>query len=319
MSFRPARVSLVPFRLSLLLLMLVAGDVAVNAQTVVDPRNAQFNASPDHSATNTDGSPALDHYELEFYMVGASQPFQTVGLGKPTPDGTGKILVDFSALLVPVPTPGIIYNASVAAVGPVGRTSSALSIDSFEFSSPCTYTISPTTIALSSAGGTGTVTVTAPNGCAWTATESASWLSITGGASGSGTGTVSYSVIANATSSSQNATLTVAGQAVAVTEAGAACTLSVAPTTIALNSGGGTGSVTVSVPAGCAWTATSNASWFVVTSGASASGNGSVTYSATVNPSTTDRNATLTIGGQAITVTEAKRLAAPTGLRVVRP
>jgi hypothetical protein len=63
-SFRPAGMSLLSFRLSLLLMMLVAGDVAVNAQTVVDPRNAQFNASPDHSATNPDGSPALDHYEL---------------------------------------------------------------------------------------------------------------------------------------------------------------------------------------------------------------------------------------------------------------
>jgi hypothetical protein len=310
--------SLVSFRLSLLLMMLVAGDVAVNAQTVVDPRNAQFNASPDHSATSPDGSPALDHYELEFYMVGASQPFQTVGLGKPAPDGAGSILVDFSTLLVPVPAGGIVYSATVAAVGPGGRTSSALSIDSFEFSTPCTYTISPTTIALTSAGGTGSVTVTAPGGCAWTASESASWLSITGGASGSGNGTVAYSATANASSSAQNTTMTVAGQAVAVTEAGAACTLSVSPTTIVLGSGGGTGSVTVSVPGGCAWTATSNASWFVVTSGASASGNGSVTYSATVNPSTTDRNATLTIGGQAITVTEAKRLAAPTGLRVVR-
>ena len=40
----------------------------------------------------------------------------------------------------------------------------------------------------------GNVNVTAPAGCAWTATSTASWITITGGAAGSGAGTVSYSV-----------------------------------------------------------------------------------------------------------------------------
>jgi hypothetical protein len=104
---------------------------------------------------------------------------------------------------------------------------------------------------------------------------------------------------------------------VTVTEAGAACTFSVSPTTIALSSNGGTGSVTVSAPGGCAWTATSNASWLVVTSGGSGSGNGTVGYSAAAAPAA-DRSGTLTIGGQAVTVTQAKSpLSPPTGLRII--
>jgi Glucose / Sorbosone dehydrogenase len=58
----------------------------------------------------------------------------------------------------------------------------------------CTYGITPTSQSFGPAGGTGSVAVTAPAGCGWTAVNNATWLTITGGASGSGNGTVSYSV-----------------------------------------------------------------------------------------------------------------------------
>jgi hypothetical protein len=63
-----------------------------------------------------------------------------------------------------------------------------------------------------------TAAVSAPAGCTWRATESSSWVSITGGASGSGNGTVRYSVSAYSGSSARSATLTVAGQPVRVTQ-----------------------------------------------------------------------------------------------------
>ena len=58
----------------------------------------------------------------------------------------------------------------------------------------CTYAISPTRATFGASGGTGTVVVTAPTGCTWTATRNATWITITGGASGNGNGTVTYSV-----------------------------------------------------------------------------------------------------------------------------
>ena len=311
---RPSLLSVIPA----LGLMLVAVSAPANAQAIVNPTTAVFDPSSDHNATSG-GSPVVDHYELEFYLPGASQAFQTVGLGKPTPDvSTGKISVNFASLLVPIPAAGVVYNARVASVGPGGRSSSAVSIDTFSFSAPCTYVVSQTTIALTSAGGTGAVTVTAPSGCAWTATETASWLSITSGSSGSGNGTVNYSATANAASTSQNTTLTVAGRAITVTEAGVACTFTVSPTTISLASGGGTGAVSVTAPSGCAWTATETASWLSITSGSSGSGNGSVNYSATANAASMSQSTTLTVAGQVIAVTEAAPPppAAPNGLRI---
>ena len=65
----------------------------------------------------------------------------------------------------------------------------------------CTFTISPTSKTFTDKGGKGSITVTTGAGCAWTASESAEWVTFTSGASKTGSGTVSYSVIPNTTTS----------------------------------------------------------------------------------------------------------------------
>ncbi len=84
----------------------------------------------------------------------------------------------------------------------------------------CTYSISPTSANYTSAGGTGSVNVTAGAGCAWAAVSNAAWITITSGASGSGNGSVSYSVAAN-TGASRNGTMTIAGLTFTVTQSSA--------------------------------------------------------------------------------------------------
>jgi hypothetical protein len=86
----------------------------------------------------------------------------------------------------------------------------------------CSFTLSATNLSFGNGAGNGSVGVTAPAGCAWTATSNASWLTITAGASGTGSGTVSFSVQANTTPSPRTGTLTIAGQTVTVTQAAAA-------------------------------------------------------------------------------------------------
>ena len=51
----------------------------------------------------------------------------------------------------------------------------------------CTYGISPTSVTVAAAGTTGTVTVTAGTGCAWTAVSNDAWITVTGGASAAAT------------------------------------------------------------------------------------------------------------------------------------
>ena len=82
------------------------------------------------------------------------------------------------------------------------------------------------------------------------------------------------------------------------------CSYTVSPTTQSIGAGGGNATVAVSTATGCGWTAAANQPWVSVTSGASASGNGTVAYTVAPNTTTASRTATLTVAGQAVTVTQ---------------
>ena len=82
----------------------------------------------------------------------------------------------------------------------------------------CTYSIDPTSEHFSSFGGTGSVSVTAPSECSWTATSNDGWITITSGSSGSGNGTVYYSV--SSSTGSRTGTMTIAGLTFTVTQDG---------------------------------------------------------------------------------------------------
>ena len=62
----------------------------------------------------------VERYDLEFYLIGATQPFQVTDLGKPAPEADGKIREDFTTRLSSWPLPGVLYEARVAAVGSTG-------------------------------------------------------------------------------------------------------------------------------------------------------------------------------------------------------
>jgi len=85
----------------------------------------------------------------------------------------------------------------------------------------CSYSIAPVSQSFNSSEGTGTVNVTAPNGCSWTANSNSDWISITAvyhSLADGGNGTVYYSV--SSTSSSRTGMLTIAGQTFTVTQDG---------------------------------------------------------------------------------------------------
>ncbi len=171
-----------------------------------------------------------------------------------------------------------------------------------------TFTINPTAQNFTASGGAGSVSVTASASCPWTAQSNApSFITINSGASGSGNGTVSYSVTANQSTSQRTGTMTIAGQTFTVTQDGAACSYNISPTSNSVSAAAAAGSVTVTATPGCAWTATSNASFITVPPGTSGTDNGTVNYSVSAN-SGPQRSGTLTIAGQTFTVTQAAPL-----------
>jgi hypothetical protein len=83
------------------------------------------------------------------------------------------------------------------------------------------------------------------------------------------------------------------------------CTFTISPTAKSFTASGGDGSVTVTTSNGCDWTATSHASWIIITSGNSGSGSGTVGYSVAANGGTAKRTGTMTIAGQTFNVTQS--------------
>jgi photosystem II stability/assembly factor-like uncharacterized protein len=79
----------------------------------------------------------------------------------------------------------------------------------------CTYSLSSTSQNFSSAGGSGSFTVTTSASCAWSAVSSVSW--ITTSSSGSGNGTINYTVASNP-GSARTGTITVGGQTFTVSQ-----------------------------------------------------------------------------------------------------
>jgi hypothetical protein len=174
--------------------------------------------------------------------------------------------------------------------------------------SGCSVALNPTSDSAPSTGGSrGPITVTASNGCTWTATTTASWITIGAGASGSGNGTVAYAVAANP-GAARSGAITVGGQTFTVTQAAAAqpCTYSLDPTSVSMPSQRSDGSVSVRAAAGCSWTATvtSGSSWITITGGASGSGNGTVSFRVDRNKDD-ERTGSLTIAGQAFKIRQA--------------
>ncbi len=105
------------------------------------------------------------------------------------------------------------------------------------------------------AGASRTFNVQTGDGCSWTATSNAPWITISQGGSGSGNGTVRIDVAANS-GAPRTGTVTVGGVAFTVQqESGCSYSLSANSTNVPL--GGGSGSVDVQTTAGCGWTASS--------------------------------------------------------------
>ncbi|MBK5295892.1 MAG: BACON domain-containing protein, partial [Vicinamibacteria bacterium] len=142
-------------------------------------------------------------------------------------------------------------------------------------------------------------------------TSNAGWITVTAGATGTGSGTVSLSVAANAIDAVRIGTVTIGGQTFTVTQAAAAqastaCgAFSLSPAYQSVGAAGGPVSVTMTGTTGCARTATSNASWITVTSGATGTGSGIVSLDVAAYTATAARFGTVTVGGLTFILNQA--------------
>src|SRR5258708_22854873 len=93
--------------------LLVLAPSLARAQTV-DPTRVEFVPSADHYATNPDGTPVVQYYRLDLYLVGAIQPFTSVSLLKRAPDPDGIIRPDLTTVLVGWAIACTLHHADLA-------------------------------------------------------------------------------------------------------------------------------------------------------------------------------------------------------------
>lgn len=84
------------------------------------------------------------------------------------------------------------------------------------------------------------------------------------------------------------------------------CAYGIAPLSVLYRHVGGTGSVSVTTGAACAWAAASHAAWITVTGGGSGVGSGTVAYRVAFNDTGRERTGALTVAGKTFTVTQKK-------------
>ncbi len=104
-----------------------------------------------------------------------------------------------------------------------GQTSAGLGI-TVSYDAPCAA-LALSSSSVPAAGGTGTLTITAPGSCSWTVSSNALWVAFPGATSGSGSAVIPFVAGANTSALQRNTFLTAQRQSVGLVQGGSAMTL----------------------------------------------------------------------------------------------
>ena len=187
--------------------------------------------------------------------------------------------------------------------------------------SSCSFTVSPATRAFSSSGGSGLLSVTAvpqvwgnKSVCSLTnddiqlkTYDDGKWLNAKLTTFRSGRGSVRITVSPNDSKYVRTGSVFVKGSRMDVTQKEAPCSMAITPHRGNFRKGGGTGEIQISMPRGCdtAWTATTDQQWLQITSEASGTGNGVVTYSVLQSENRRARTGRIRINNKEFTVVQS--------------
>lgn len=168
----------------------------------------------------------------------------------------------------------------------------------------CEPQFSPSSFTFPASGGDGSVQVTTPAGCEWTASNNVPWITFVPGTyTGSGNGTLLFSVAPNSglVRSSEISfqtvsipiTQTAGGQS---SGGGSPCPTSISANQIAFTTGGGASNLVITADSACRWTISGLPPWLSV-SDTTGMGSAVVTITAQPNASSDGRGSALPING----------------------
>ncbi|HEY0548842.1 MAG TPA: BACON domain-containing carbohydrate-binding protein [Verrucomicrobiae bacterium] len=166
----------------------------------------------------------------------------------------------------------------------------------------CSYSMSPTKRTHGPGAVGNTFTVNSATGCLWSVVNTNPWIHLVGDGTGFGFMTNSYTVEANPLSVERIGYITVPGASLLITQR-TSCSFTFSPSSLSHNSSAGSNSVSVTVGATCAWTATTTNNWITILGG-SGTGNGSFSYSVLANSSAASRTGAVVVAGQTLPVVQ---------------
>ena len=272
----------------------IAGQDVMITQASAAPASCSFAVSPETLSPSAGGSSATVSVNTTptcTWTATSSAPWIAV-TGGASGAGAGSVWIEVAA------NPSAARSGTIVVAGRTVTVSQPAAP-----AASCNYVVSPVSVQVASAGGSFDVEVTTGPQCQWAAQAGATWLQLAGNARHVGPARVTIAASSNSSSQARTGSVTVAGRAVAVQQAPApSCSFKVSPDHRNVPAKGGSAFVKVKAETGCAWTATSAASWVTITSGASGSGDGEVGFEVATNTSEVERVGTLVIAGESITV-----------------
>lgn len=200
-------------------------------------------------------------------------------------------------------------------------------LDLNQDAAPCRFDVSRQADSIGADGGQSRVEVSAHTVCRWTASSSVPWA-VVSPSSGAGSTAVQVNVQANS-GGTRTATLTIAGQELPLTQLARSsppppgppppspgpplppapppapgCSFRLSSQQREFSAVGGLGSFKVETADGCAWTASVDAAWVLMSGPAAGTGSTEVGYLVLPNISMQDREARITVAGSTHRITQ---------------
>lgn len=267
-------------------------DLVPVTLTVSDPPPCSYAVNPTAGAAAAAGDSGAFDVLTASHCTWTALPSDSWVTLTSAAGGTGTGTISYSVSS----NPGInARNGSITVNGAVHSIT--------QFGSACSFAINPPSVSATASGGGATISVTASNAaCSWRA----SGLGVTPD-NGTGNGVVSLTIPPNPLPASVVLTAMIAGQTFTGYQGGIDCVVGLSPYDASYPAAGGSGSVSVTLPAGCGYDTVAGPGWLTVTSGGSGVGpTGTLAYDVEPNSTTFSRAGSLTIGGQTFTVTQAQ-------------
>ncbi len=284
-----------------------------------------------HNPSFTAPSPALLLTLSPTYVIGGSPVQGTIHLGNPAPVGGATVmLLSANPKLVGVPSSVVVIAGATSETFSIttqvvsqnpsqvgitaaynGQTSQAALV--LAPASVCSFSILPSNEYFGATGGIVVVHVSAPAGCAWTASTDHGWISFPNGDTGVGNGEVTVAVSPETNGLARFGTALIAGNNFGLDQAPAGgCTYALASSGQTFGPDGGNGQVAISANS-CSnpWVVHNYASWIMVHP-LSGQGDGLVNFEVASNNTGATRAVTFTVSGRGFTITQTAGAPTPT-------